>query len=52
MSLTLGLLLLAALPLTITAALLTAHLATLRGLRDEQRVRAFRLFAQALRNRR
>ncbi|GLF98625.1 hypothetical protein [Streptomyces yaizuensis] len=52
MSLVPGILLLAALPIAVTAALLTAHLATLRGLHGHQRVHAFRLFANALRSRR
>ncbi|MBW5423666.1 hypothetical protein GKQ77_19215 [Streptomyces sp. BG9H] len=52
MSLTHELLLLAGLPLTVVLTLFVGHLATLRGLRGDQRIAAFRVFAAAVKRRR
>ncbi|MFJ3324226.1 hypothetical protein ACIPMT_07210 [Streptomyces griseus] len=52
MPLTLELLILVGLPVALLATLLIGHLATLRGLRGDQRIEVFRLFLDATRRRR
>ncbi|MFE0177849.1 hypothetical protein ACFWZ2_36620 [Streptomyces sp. NPDC059002] len=46
------LLVLAGLPLLVIVTLFIGHLATLRGLRGDQRIAAFRVFTEAVRRRR
>ncbi|NUV65504.1 MULTISPECIES: hypothetical protein [unclassified Streptomyces] len=52
MPLTVELLILIGLPVALVTILLIGHLATLRGLRGDQRIEAFRLFLDAARRRR